>query len=249
MLAVAAGFEPMLWKDRADCLVRAHVGELQAGMAVVGQVGWASAGRGGFAGAGSLGFPFARTRAAYVQTFSTLRSPATLSLSKLPLRLSPGFASVASGPGPFARVILADIGAEVIRLDQPDSAPGIRVGLHRGRRSVAIDLKDASAIDVVRRIADRCDVLVEGGVAERARPRARRSYRSNGFDPEAIVSLRGLLRSLAAQGPHRLCLQPFHGRNGRDRDHVVLIRPGRLLTDCPAAELPPCWARDPDPAR
>ncbi len=74
------------------------------------------------------------------------------------------------GPGPFAAMMLADMGAEVIRVDRPGAAIGLSAGLHRGRRSVAMDLKDGRAIDVVGRIVEGCDVVLEGfrpGVAER----------------------------------------------------------------------------------
>jgi alpha-methylacyl-CoA racemase len=87
----------------------------------------------------------------------------------------------AIGPVPFAAMLLADLGADVIRVDRPEdvgsdpSDPLARVyaGLDptgRSRRRVAIDLKSPEGIDVALRIADRSDVLLEGfrpGVAER----------------------------------------------------------------------------------
>ena len=75
------------------------------------------------------------------------------------------------GPGPFCGMVLADLGAEVVRLDRPDGPPGSRqefVG--RGRRSVAVDLKAAGATDAVLRLVERADALIEGfrpGVMER----------------------------------------------------------------------------------
>ncbi len=75
------------------------------------------------------------------------------------------------GPGPFAGMLLADLGAEVIRVDRPgDAAPPGHSLLLRGRRSVGIDLKDDRGGDLVRRLAERSDVLIEGfrpGVMER----------------------------------------------------------------------------------
>ncbi|MEU5397874.1 CaiB/BaiF CoA-transferase family protein [Streptomyces sp. NPDC005963] len=76
------------------------------------------------------------------------------------------------GPGPFACMLLADQGAEVIRVDRPaeTGTPTKHPILHRGRRSVALDLKDPSSVEAVLAIIDTADALVEGfrpGVAER----------------------------------------------------------------------------------
>jgi len=76
------------------------------------------------------------------------------------------------GPVPFAGMLLADLGAQVDRVDRVDGGrPDLphRI-LDRGRRSVALDLKQPSAVEVVLRLVERCDVLIEGyrpGVAER----------------------------------------------------------------------------------
>ncbi|WP_405904098.1 CoA transferase [Streptomyces sp. NBC_00656] len=74
------------------------------------------------------------------------------------------------GPGPFAGMMLADMGAEVIRVERASGLPDRFPVLHRGRRSIAVDLKSPAGVEAVRRIADGCDVLIEGfrpGVAER----------------------------------------------------------------------------------
>jgi alpha-methylacyl-CoA racemase len=78
------------------------------------------------------------------------------------------------GPGPFAGMLLADLGAEVLRVDRPGvhAHPGDprHDVLGRGKRSVALDLKRPRAAEVVRRLAARADVMIEGfrpGVAER----------------------------------------------------------------------------------
>jgi alpha-methylacyl-CoA racemase len=72
------------------------------------------------------------------------------------------------GPGPHAAMLLADLGAEVLRVQRPTAAVG---GAQlRGRRIVAADLKDADDLDRVRRLVDGADVLIEGfrpGVTER----------------------------------------------------------------------------------
>jgi alpha-methylacyl-CoA racemase len=77
-------------------------------------------------------------------------------------------------PGPFCGMVLADLGADVIRVDRPGGAVGALPSgadvLGRGRRSVAIDLKHCDGPGVVLRMVERADVLIEGfrpGVAER----------------------------------------------------------------------------------
>jgi alpha-methylacyl-CoA racemase len=74
------------------------------------------------------------------------------------------------GPGPFAGMMLADAGADVIRVDRADARPaGVDV-MGRGRRSVAVDLKRPEGAEVVLRLAERAEVLFEPfrpGVAER----------------------------------------------------------------------------------
>jgi alpha-methylacyl-CoA racemase len=77
----------------------------------------------------------------------------------------------AKGPAPFGVMLLADLGADVIRVDRPSSTPRApSAGLDRGRRSIALDLKEPGAVEVLLRLTDGADVLVEGyrpGVAER----------------------------------------------------------------------------------
>jgi alpha-methylacyl-CoA racemase len=72
------------------------------------------------------------------------------------------------GPGPFAGMLLADLGADVVRVDR--IVPG-GLGemfdphtdvLGRGRRSIALDLKDPAGLDIARRLADGADALLEG---------------------------------------------------------------------------------------
>src|SRR3954449_2260466 len=78
------------------------------------------------------------------------------------------------GPGPFAAMLLADLGADVLRIDRPGATPtfgdpGIDL-LNRGRRSVAVDLKHARGVETVLGLAGRAEVLPGGfrpGVVER----------------------------------------------------------------------------------
>ncbi|HVK28128.1 MAG TPA: CaiB/BaiF CoA-transferase family protein [Nocardioides sp.] len=84
------------------------------------------------------------------------------------------------GPSPHACMILADLGADVIRVERPGGqmlAGGSHDLLNRGRPSVALNLKDPEAVATVLDLVEQADVLVEGmrpGVAERL-----------GFGPEA----------------------------------------------------------------
>ncbi len=77
------------------------------------------------------------------------------------------------GPGPFAGMMLADLGAEVISIERPGGNPWAASGhsvLFRSRRSVAVDLKSPDGAAVVRRLCHNADGLIEAfrpGVAER----------------------------------------------------------------------------------
>lgn len=73
------------------------------------------------------------------------------------------------GPGPHAAMLLADLGADVVRIDRPGGAKKADVSA-RGRRIVEADLKDAEALKSVLVLLDKADVLIEGfrpGVMER----------------------------------------------------------------------------------
>ncbi|MFJ4282661.1 CaiB/BaiF CoA transferase family protein [Streptomyces massasporeus] len=78
------------------------------------------------------------------------------------------------GPGPFAAMLLADLGADVVRVDRP-GGPGLAIDpaydvTNRNKRSVVVDLKAPDGPDRVLDLVARADVLVEGyrpGVAER----------------------------------------------------------------------------------
>jgi alpha-methylacyl-CoA racemase len=80
------------------------------------------------------------------------------------------------GPGPFCGMMLADMGADLIRIDRadrvrggdPDKPPGDV--LARGRRSIGVDLKQPAGVEVVLRLVEQADVIIEGfrpGVMER----------------------------------------------------------------------------------
>jgi alpha-methylacyl-CoA racemase len=90
------------------------------------------------------------------------------------------------GPGPFCAMLLAELGAKVIRIDRKE-ASGLGVPkpprydlLLRGRKAFALDLKREPGVDVALRLVDRADALIEGfrpGVMERL-----------GLGPEAVLA-------------------------------------------------------------
>lgn len=78
------------------------------------------------------------------------------------------------GPGPFCGMFLADLGADVVRVERPGGGMALvepRLDLlNRGKRSVATDLKTEAGVETALCLAERADVLIEGfrpGVAER----------------------------------------------------------------------------------
>ncbi|MCB2088531.1 MAG: CoA transferase, partial [Sphingomonadaceae bacterium] len=79
------------------------------------------------------------------------------------------------GPGPFAGMMLADHGAEVIRIERPGPAGGVgsmrgKDVLARSRRSIGLNLKSPEALAVARKLCANADGVIEGlrpGVMER----------------------------------------------------------------------------------
>ena len=77
------------------------------------------------------------------------------------------------GPGPFCGMMLADMGAEIIRVDRSAAVgSGARSAdvLARGRKSIAVDLKNPQGVETVLKLVETADVLLEGfrpGVTER----------------------------------------------------------------------------------
>jgi len=77
--------------------------------------------------------------------------------------------------GPYCAMVLADMGADVIKVERPDGGDITRgwgppwvggeatyyMSANRGKRSIVVDLRDPAGIDVVRRLADGCQVVIE----------------------------------------------------------------------------------------
>ncbi|MGH3441562.1 MAG: CaiB/BaiF CoA transferase family protein [Nitriliruptorales bacterium] len=138
----------------------------------------------------------------------------------------------AIGPAPFGVMLLADLGADVIRVDRAARVgkPGQEVsmgGLSRARRSVAVDLKHPDGLDVLLRLVDGADVLVEGfrpGVAERL-----------GFGPDACLDRnpRLVYARMTGWGQDG----PLADRAGHDIDYAAVA--GALHPIGRAGEPPP----------
>ena len=80
------------------------------------------------------------------------------------------------GPGPFSGMVLSDLGADVVRVDRAGSVNADNFGrvnveaIHRGRRSVGVDLKHPDGVEAVLQLIENADALIEGfrpGVTER----------------------------------------------------------------------------------
>src|SRR5438128_5365152 len=80
------------------------------------------------------------------------------------------------GPGPFAGMLLSDMGADIVRIDRAQQVnPGVfdkpnLEPMYRGRRSIGVDLKNPEGVELVLRLVEQADALVEGyrpGVTER----------------------------------------------------------------------------------
>ena len=132
------------------------------------------------------------------------------------------------GPGPFAGMMLADMGADVIVIDRAaEVRPGNRrLFSQRGKRSLALDLKNAAAREVLWTLLDSADALIEGyrpGVMERL-----------GFGPEAVAARnpRLVYGRVTGWGQHG----PLAQAAGHDLNYVALT--GALATSRRPGELP-----------
>ena len=122
------------------------------------------------------------------------------------------------GAAPFAAMMLADMGAEVVRIDRrAEVSAGDKSGplwdlLNRGRRSVGVDLKHPKGVELVLRLTERVDVLIEGfrpGVMERL-----------GLGPDAVAALNprliyGRMTGFGQSGP-------LAHAAGHDIDYIAL---------------------------
>lgn len=118
------------------------------------------------------------------------------------------------GPGPFAAMVLADLGAQVVRVDRPGGSPSLPGDpLLRGRAArVTLDLRSPDGVETLLRLVAGADVLIEGfrpGVAERL-----------GFGPERCVErnaglVYGRVTGWGQDGPRA-------GDAGHDIDYIAV---------------------------
>jgi crotonobetainyl-CoA:carnitine CoA-transferase CaiB-like acyl-CoA transferase len=121
-------------------------------------------------------------------------------------------------PGPFATGILADLGAEVIKIERPDGgdylrerSPSLFERVNLGKRSVVLDLKSEKGLADFYRLVATSDIVIEGfrpGVAKRLR-----------IDPEALASIKGNLIHLTLTGYGQT--GPMAQRAGHDVNYLA----------------------------
>jgi crotonobetainyl-CoA:carnitine CoA-transferase CaiB-like acyl-CoA transferase len=141
-------------------------------------------------------------------------------------------------PGPFASAMLADLGAEVIKVEMPKGDPGrsyVPVQFeteNRNKRSIALDLKNPAAKEVVQRLAGTARIVLEGfrpGVAKRL-----------GIDYASLrnANARLVYCSLSGYGQ----TGPWRERPGHDVNYVAaagaLAFPGQWLKAPSRSSLP-----------
>lgn len=139
------------------------------------------------------------------------------------------------GPGPFCAMMLADMGADVVRIDRASSARGGHPDappadvLNRGRRSVAIDLKHPDGIAALLDLVERADALLEGfraGVAERL-----------GFGPDVCLArnprlVYGRMTGWGQEGP-------YASAAGHDINYIALAGALEPIGRAGQAPVPP----------
>ena len=139
------------------------------------------------------------------------------------------------GPGPFCGMVLSDMGADVIRIDRAASAPAETPSrppldiLGRGRRSIAVDLKQSDAIETVLSLVATADALIEGfrpGVMERL-----------GLGPDVCLArnqklVYGRMTGWGQEGPYAMTA-------GHDINYIALAGCLAHLGRAGAAPTPP----------
>jgi alpha-methylacyl-CoA racemase len=134
------------------------------------------------------------------------------------------------GAGPFCGMMLADLGAEVIRVERPGSGPQYALDpLLRNRKSIACDLKNPRATDAVLRLVETADGLFEGfrpGVAERL-----------GLGPDPCLErnaklVYGRITGWGQEGP-------LAGAAGHDLNYIALTGALHLIGRAGQKPVPP----------
>jgi alpha-methylacyl-CoA racemase len=139
------------------------------------------------------------------------------------------------GPGPFCGMMLADMGADILRVDRLDAGdlglplePKFDI-MARGRRSIALDLKKPQSIEIAQALAAKADVLIEGfrpGVTERL-----------GLGPDACLArnprlVYGRITGWGQDGP-------LAQAAGHDIDYIALSGALHAIGRAGGAPVPP----------
>jgi crotonobetainyl-CoA:carnitine CoA-transferase CaiB-like acyl-CoA transferase len=145
-------------------------------------------------------------------------------------------------PGPFCTLVLADLGAEVIKVEEPGGGDYLRglpplagdtgaqfLALNRDKRSITLDLKNPAGREVVLRLCERVDVVVES------------------FRPGVLDRLGLGWTALSARNPGLVLLSisgygqdgPLKERAGHDLDYIALAGLLALWQGASAAPAPP----------
>jgi crotonobetainyl-CoA:carnitine CoA-transferase CaiB-like acyl-CoA transferase len=142
-------------------------------------------------------------------------------------------------PGPFLTMVLADMGADVVKIEDPRVGDYLRafppakggvsgrfLAINRGKRSAALDLKTPAGRDALLRMAGRADVVVESfrpGVMEKL---------GLGYDALARANPRIIVCSISGYG----ATGPYRERAGHDVNYIALA--GVLAMTGPAGGAP-----------
>jgi alpha-methylacyl-CoA racemase len=139
------------------------------------------------------------------------------------------------GPCPFAAMMLADMGAEVLRIDRPPLSEASQPilpsmdALRRGRRSIIVDLKNPDGVKLVLRLAEDADAFIEGfrpGVMERL-----------GLGPDACLQRNPRLVYGRATGWGQE--GPLAAAAGHDINYIALAGTLHAIGRAGSAPLPP----------
>lgn len=147
-------------------------------------------------------------------------------------------------PGPLASLILADAGADVVKVERPGAGDDMRAlgpldfeNLNRGKRSIVVDLKDAAATTVLEPMIAAADVLIEQfrpGVMDRL---------GLGYERARSLNQRIVYCSITGYGQHG----PLAAKAGHDLNYLVdagLLASARRGTSDGAPHLPPTFIAD-----
>ncbi|MFI5623372.1 CaiB/BaiF CoA transferase family protein [Nocardioides sp. NPDC051685] len=137
------------------------------------------------------------------------------------------------GPAPYAAMVLADLGADVIRIDRPATGDEITMDprfnlLNRGKRSIALDLRTGGGKEVAAEVIRRSDILIEGfrpGVMERL-----------GFGPDDALELNprlvyGRMTGWGQTGPYRMAA-------GHDISYIAVTGALHAIGDDRGPQIP-----------